>query len=359
MIERYQWFAADGPRRDPGCVARWQLISTLASYGDRRATEVFFDAIETVQMEPSGAGFEDRAVALRAQAAAALGQLGPPGALLAISLLLFDDEPKVPTAPQEEPFATLVTRQMAARALAALGDPGGVAVLGLKLAYPGREVPEVLVECMDAVAALDAEAALKLIPPYLSHRNPYLVAGAATALATLTGRHQEPILEMLVDACFIQSQEARDAVALAVASMRGDGAISALERLSSVEDPGVRMAVVPALAQKGGPRSKEILFRLANDVDIVVSRTLLVRAWTNWRCNGMHQTQHRRERGPGSPENGPARLSSRPRLRRVAHHGRRARMDGDSCSSRLFSPPDSDTFKRDTAHVSRLPPRGV
>ena len=77
---------------------------------------------------------------------------------------------------------------------------------------------------------------------------------------------------MLVDACFIQSQRRRvNAVALAVASMRGDGAISALERLSSVEDPGVRMAVVPALAQKGGPRSKEILSRLANDVDIVVA----------------------------------------------------------------------------------------
>lgn len=271
MIERYTWFAADGPRRDPGCVARWQLITALASYGDRRAAPLFFNAIETVQIEPSGAGLEDMAVGLRGQAALALSQLGLPGALLAISVLLFDDDPKVPTAPQEAPFATLLARRMAIQALSNLGDPGAVVALGLKLAYPNEEVPEVLVECMDAIARLDDKAALKLIPPYLSERNPYLVAGAATALAALSAAHLELVLDLLVDACLNQSQEAREAIALAIASMRGDDAFWALGELSTSEDPSVRMAVIPAVAHKGGAPAKEILSRLVDDPDTVVA----------------------------------------------------------------------------------------
>lgn len=272
MIERYYWFAADGLRRDPGCAARWQLVTALASFGDHRAADVFFDAIETVQVEPSGAGLEDMAAPLRAQAAMALAELAPPGALVAIALLLFDDQPKAPTAPQHEPFATLATRRVAARALASLGDPGGAAVLALKLRYPGNEVPEVLVECMDALVALDEQAALKLIPQYLEHRHPYLATGAATALATLRGSAQGKVLEMLLEACHRQSQEAREGIALAIASMRGDEAIHALERLAKADDPSVRLASVSALAHKGGPASEVILSRLAKDPDAAVAR---------------------------------------------------------------------------------------
>lgn len=38
-----------------------------------------------------------------------------------------------------------------------------------------------------------------------------------------------------------------------------------------MKDPGVRMAVIPALAHKGDPPANEILSRLANDPDIVVA----------------------------------------------------------------------------------------
>lgn len=271
MIERYWWFAADGRRRDPGCAARWQLVTALGNSGDRRALPVIFDAIETVQVEASGAGLEDMAVALRGQAARALAQLRAPGALLAISLLLFDDAPKVPTAPQAVPFATMVARRMAAQALAELGDPGAVAPLGLKLAYPRDEVPEVLVECMDAVACLDDEAALKLIPRYLSEKNPYLVAGAATALASLPASRHEMVLELLVDACRRQNQEAKEAIALAIASMRGQAAVGALEGLAFDDDPSVRLAAIPAVAQIGGATAEAILKRLARDPDRLVA----------------------------------------------------------------------------------------
>lgn len=272
MIERYHWFAVDGLRRDPGCVARQELVSSLAAMGARRAAPVFFDAIETVQVEASGAGLEDMAVGLRGRAALAMARLGLPGALLAISLLLFDDEPKAPTAPQAAPFATMLARRMAAQALAELGDPGAVAPLGLKLARPGSEVPEVLVPCMDALAELDDEAAMKMIPPYLSGENPYLVAGAATALAALSASHQETVLEMLVEACRSQVLETKEAIALAIASMRGEGPFVALEGLAFADDPSVRMAAIPAVAQKGGPPAKEILTRLAHDPDALVAR---------------------------------------------------------------------------------------
>lgn len=241
MIERYHWFAVDGLRRDPGCVARQELVSSLAAMGARRAAPVFFDAIETVQVEASGAGLEDMAVGLRGRAALAMARLGLPGALLAISLLLFDDEPKAPTAPQAAPFATMLARRMAAQALAELGDPGAVAPLGLKLAYPGSEVPEVLVPCMDALAALSAS-------------------------------HQETVLEMLVEACRSQVLETKEAIALAIASMRGEGPFVALEGLAFADDPSVRMAAIPAVAQKGGPPAKEILTRLAHDPDALVAR---------------------------------------------------------------------------------------
>lgn len=241
MIERYHWFAVDGLRRDPGCVARQELVSSLAAMGARRAAPVFFDAIETVQVEASGAGLEDMAVGLRGRAALAMARLGLPGALLAISLLLFDDEPKAPTAPQAAPFATMLARRMAAQALAELGDPGAVAPLGLKLARPGSEVPEVLVPCMDALAALSAS-------------------------------HQETVLEMLVEACRSQVLETKEAIALAIASMRGEGPFVALEGLAFADDPSVRMAAIPAVAQKGGPPAKEILTRLAHDPDALVAR---------------------------------------------------------------------------------------
>lgn len=241
MIERYHWFAVDGLRRDPGCVARQELVSSLAAMGARRAAPVFFDAIETVQVEASGAGLEDMAVGLRGRGALAMARLGLPGALLAISLLLFDDEPKAPTAPQAAPFATMLARRMAAQALAELGDPGAVAPLGLKLAYPGSEVPEVLVPCMDALAALSAS-------------------------------HQETVLEMLVEACRSQVLETKEAIALAIASMRGEGPFVALEGLAFADDPSVRMAAIPAVAQKGGPPAKEILTRLAHDPDALVAR---------------------------------------------------------------------------------------
>lgn len=241
MIERYHWFAVDGLRRDPGCVARQELVSSLAAMGARRAAPVFFDAIETVQVEASGAGLEDMAVGLRGRGALAMARLGLPGALLAISLLLFDDEPKAPTAPQAAPFATMLARRMAAQALAELGDPGAVAPLGLKLARPGSEVPEVLVPCMDALAALSAS-------------------------------HQETVLEMLVEACRSQVLETKEAIALAIASMRGEGPFVALEGLAFADDPSVRMAAIPAVAQKGGPPAKEILTRLAHDPDALVAR---------------------------------------------------------------------------------------
>ena len=120
--------------------------------------------------------------------------------------------------------------------------------------------------------ALDEQAAVKLIPQHLEHRHPYLATGAATALATLRGSAQGKVLEMLLEACHHQSQEAREGIALAIASMRGDEAIHALERLAKADDPSVRLASVSALAHKGGPASEVILSRLAKDPDAAVVR---------------------------------------------------------------------------------------
>lgn len=259
LIDRYWWCKTDGKKLDPGCFARQEIVRVLGEWEVYAASELFFDAVETVQVERVDFGLEDVAVALRARAAKALGVLGPPGTLLALSILLFDDDPRVDTMPQDRPYRTAEARKSAAQALAALGDPGGVGVLGARLAHPGQETPEVLVDCMDALASLDEEAALKVISPYLSGLDAYLAASAATALAGLSRPFHDIVLKRLSKACIERIDNARPAIAYAIASMRCDEAVEALYALAHHEDPMVAVDAIRALGQRGDTQSKEAL----------------------------------------------------------------------------------------------------
>jgi len=228
---------------------------------------VFFDAAETVQVERSGNGLEDVAIPLRVQAAAALGSLRPPGALLALSVLLFDDDPRVDVLPQDRPYRTLVVRKAAARSLAVLGDPGGAAVLGVRLSRPAGELPEVLTECMDALKALDEAAALKMISPYLRNPDPYLAASAATTLAALSEPFHGVVLERLSQALVDRIDEARPAIALAIASMRCDDAVTALSDLARRGEESVALEAVAALAERGDSLARSALAAIAAEAE--------------------------------------------------------------------------------------------
>jgi len=259
LMERYWSAAEDGKKADPGCLVRIEAVRLLGEWRVHEAADIFFDAVETFQIERSGNGLEDVAIPLRVQAAAALALVRPPGALLALSILLFDDDPRLETVPQDRPFRTIEARLAAAKALGVLGDPGGAAVLGLRLAHGAGEVPEVLVACMDALASLDESAALKVIPPYLRDPNPYLAAAAATALAGLSQPYHAAVLERLSAALADRIDGARSSIALAIASMRCDEAVGVLRALALDGEAAVALEAVSALAQRGDSPARSAL----------------------------------------------------------------------------------------------------
>lgn len=99
---------------------------------------------------------------------------------------------------------------------------------------------------------LDPQTALRLLPGYLRESDPYLVAGAATALARLEGVDGRLILEMLVEACGVGALECREAVALAIASVRLDEARERLHRLAAESDELTALACRRALETLAG-----------------------------------------------------------------------------------------------------------
>jgi HEAT repeat protein len=263
LIACYHRLAAAGPQADSGCQARLELVKALTAYRAAEAVDVFLSAVRTYQPERTGNGMDDTAIPLRVQAARALAELHIPGALLRLALLLFDTEPRVPTSDAEKPYATMTTRVAAARALGSLGEPGAAAILGLRLAYGHDEVAEVLVECMDALAELDEAAMIELATPYLKHRDAYLVAGAATALARMPAPYHEQVLPLLQTACESASGEACISVALAIAAVRSAAAVDCLAELADYHQLEVRLAAVTALRERGDEDGVRVLHDLA------------------------------------------------------------------------------------------------
>jgi HEAT repeat protein len=249
LIKRYRWLDEKGTTRDVTCAARLAIVSALTACQASEADGIYLRAIKTIQIEPSGMGVEDVAVPLRMKAATALATFRLPGALLALAILLVDD--------------VAMARSAAVQALVHLGDPAAAALLGMRLARPTDEEPEILVNCMDALVDLDEQVALELIPRFLETADPYLIAGAATALASLGPEYHTQVLSILEKACNRAAAQAREAIILAVASMRSEAVTASLMRLADHYDEGVRLATVPALELRADADSQKVLHKLA------------------------------------------------------------------------------------------------
>jgi hypothetical protein len=234
LLRAYRRLHDGAPAADPGCWARMALLEALGRLEAPEGEEAARLAIRSVQVEVVGFGLADTATGLRVAAAAMLANLRPPGALLDLAWLLFDFEPNVGCSQHERPFAKLAARTAAAKAIGALGDPAGAALLHVKLAFPGEELPDVLAECMDALAALREPRALELLAPFLSGTSAYLAAAAGTAMAAAGGARAVPLLEAALDGA---PREAREPLVLALASIRADEVRAALERLAAHADP--------------------------------------------------------------------------------------------------------------------------
>lgn len=244
LIARYVWLQENGPERDPGCTVRCEIVRALGLLAPRSANDVLRVALRTVQIEAVSGGPEDTATGLRANAALALANTGDPRVVTDLAIMLFDFRPNTSVPPSEAPYAKAATRAAAAKALGRLGDPAAEPLLAVKLAHPHGEVPEVLVECMDALVALGSERAVDLIAPLLEHKEPYVVAGAATALAA-TGRAE--VVDILQRAVSLAVRDARPALVLAFAALRSNAALQALVAFLADPDARVRAAAEQAL----------------------------------------------------------------------------------------------------------------
>src|SRR5262245_7333542 len=85
-------FLEDPIRRDPGCVAKTEIVHTLLAL-DHPAPNVFLPGASHVQREPAFSPPVDTAAELRATSAMALVVTGHPAALTTCVGLLVDPEP--------------------------------------------------------------------------------------------------------------------------------------------------------------------------------------------------------------------------------------------------------------------------
>lgn len=241
LLRAYLRLHAGAPEADPGCWARMALAEALGRLDAPEGEEAARLAVRTVQVEPVGFGLADTATGLRIAGAGLLARLRAPGALIDLAWLLHDFEPNANCSRAERPFAKLAARVAAAKAIGALGEGAGAAILGVKLAFPGEELPDVLAECMDALAALKEPRAFAMILPYLEHSNPFLVAAAGTALAAAGGVKAIPAL---LGALERVPGDSRAPLVYALASIRDEAARQALRELLRHKDPRISQAAV-------------------------------------------------------------------------------------------------------------------
>lgn len=267
LLDRFDHVAEDGLKRDPGCHIRTYLAFTFGRLEYTPAIESLRQAIRTVQIESVGGVPFDTAAQLRANAALALAQLHAPDALRDISLLLFER-----TGLTDNPGP----RKAAAQALARLADPAGLVPLSIRLRYPERENPEVLVECMEAAVALEDPRAVETLRPFLDADDQHLAAHAALMLARLRADGAE---RMIGDLAARLSGNPLKAAILALLTLRTERAAAILRELARSEREPVRLAVVEALAGAPDEDARSILHVAAEEdasdrVRVVARRAL-------------------------------------------------------------------------------------
>jgi HEAT repeat protein len=233
----YRRLHEGAPSADPGCWGRLALLEALGALhglgraGSAEAEAVARLAIKTVQIEVLSFGPQDSGKGLRAAGAILLANVRPPGALLDLGLLLFDELPNVPGDQKA------VCRQAAAKAIGQLGDPAGAALLAVRLQQSEGEEPEVLAEAMDGLVALGEPRTIELLTPWLTAADPYLVATAATGIAAVGRAAAVPLL---LGALRRALPEAKESLVYALGAVRADEGREALERLCEDDDWVVR-----------------------------------------------------------------------------------------------------------------------
>ncbi|HVM95895.1 MAG TPA: HEAT repeat domain-containing protein [Candidatus Acidoferrales bacterium] len=209
LVAAFERFLIHPVKTDPNCVAKTAIADTLYRLG-ADAGDVFLRGIRHVQMEPVWGGRNDTAGSLRGVCALGLVRIGHRDALLEISDLLADLDPRV--------------RANAARALAYSENPQAILLLRLR-ALVGDD-PEVVGECFAALVAIDPLSSLPFIERFLARDDPLVQESAALAL----GASRLPDAFTLLRTWWEQivQVDLRKTALLAVAMIKHDDAIDFL-----------------------------------------------------------------------------------------------------------------------------------
>jgi len=216
LADLYNWLEQDPKKHDKTCDIRITIAEAFGQIGTVAGIDTLKKAVRTVQIAKLGPTPEDLAIGLRATAALALAGVDS-DSLYELAILLFDEEPAIPTSPINRPFVKAQTRRAAAQAIGILGDAGGAAILAVKLKFPGEEVPEVLADCLEALILMRPPYLLEITKPYLTGDDEYLSAITALALAQNLGQQ---VLPLLCETLEIVHGEAKESIVIAISVIR-------------------------------------------------------------------------------------------------------------------------------------------
>jgi len=229
LVAAFPRFLEDPVRRDPGCVAKTQIVQALLASG-HAAPDVYLRGVAHVQREPAFGPPIDTAPELRATSALALVLTGDPAALPICVGLLVDPEP--------------AARAGGLRALAASGRPD-VALLMRFVALRGDADPGVLAEAFAALLALSSDDPVPFVAERMASGNRDVGRGAAMALGE--ARRPEAVGALRAHLPREDRPDVRHAIILALATSRDDEAVAVLLELVARGAPADSKAAVEAL----------------------------------------------------------------------------------------------------------------
>lgn len=229
LIAAFPRFLEDPVRRDPGCVAKTEIVHALLSF-THPAPDVYLRGVAHVQREPGFGPPIDTAPELRATSAMALVVTGHPVALTTCVGLLVDPEP--------------AARAGGLRGLAASGHPD-VALLMRLFSLRGDDDSGVLAEAFAALLSLSSDDPVPFVAERLTSGNRDVARGAAMALGE--ARRPDAVVALRERLVGEDRPDVRHAIIIALATSRDDEAFAVLLELVARGPAADSKAAVEAL----------------------------------------------------------------------------------------------------------------
>jgi HEAT repeat protein len=247
LVAAFPRFLEDPIRRDPGCVAKTEIVHALLAF-EYPAPDVYLPGAAHVQREPAFGEPIDTAPELRGTSAMALVITEHPAALTTCVGLLVDREP--------------AARAGAVRALVASGRPDVVLLLRL-FVLRGDGDPGVLADALAGVLALSGADGVSFVAERLVSGDRDVARAAAMALGD--ARRPEAVAVLRERLPAEDRLDVRHAIVLALATSRDDAALDALLTVIARGSAADSKAAVDALGLYA--HDEELQRRVASALD--------------------------------------------------------------------------------------------